>query len=98
MNKMMINNLGMTKEGKDGFSWTMFFFGLFPPLFRGDFKKTLTMLVLGIITCGISHIGFCFIYNKLYMENLIKKGYRPVDIHYVKYLRRKGIAVPHFSL
>lgn len=98
MSKMMINNLGMTKEGKDGFSWTIFFFWFLPPLFRGDLKKALTMLVLGIITFGFSHIIYCFIYNKLYMEDLIRNGYRPVDSRYVEFLRKKGIIVSQYIL
>ena len=32
------NSNGVTKTVKNGFSWTMLFFGAFVPLVRGDWK------------------------------------------------------------
>ena len=55
---------GQLKTVKLGFSWTTLFFGLFVPLLRGDFKWAAIMLVLAIITCGISWLVMPFIYNK----------------------------------
>lgn len=35
--KMVHEKTGLQKTGLIGFSWTSFFFGSFPALFRGDF-------------------------------------------------------------
>ena len=49
MKVFLRNDAGVTKECKVGFSWTMFFFGLFVSLLRGDFKWTILSAVLSII-------------------------------------------------
>lgn len=38
--KVMLKNenTGQIKQAKIGFSWTVFFFGFFPAIFRGDWK------------------------------------------------------------
>ncbi|MET3196768.1 DUF2628 domain-containing protein [Bacillus sp. OAE603] len=78
---------GLTKQVKVGFSWTTFFFGFLPALFRGDLKWAVIMLiieaVLGSFTLGIgafvAGIVFSFIYNKIYIRELIEKGYQPAN-------------------
>lgn len=76
---------GQIKEAPIGFSWTMFFFGFFPPLLRGDWKWVAIILGLGIISFGV--LGWiaifvgCFIWNKSYMNTLIERGYRLKDTH-----------------
>ena len=67
---------GLIKEAPVGFSWTTLFFGMFPALFRGDFKWTLIMLVAGFVTVGFAFFVFAFIYNRLYITSLIEKGYK----------------------
>ncbi|MGL5189100.1 MAG: HrgC protein [Cetobacterium sp.] len=71
------NNIGMVKQSKVGFSWTTFFFGFFPALFRGDFKYFLIQLLLAPLTLGFSSLVFMFIYNKLYIKDLLANGYEP---------------------
>lgn len=73
------NDIGMVKECKVGFSWTTFFFGLFPALFRGDWKWALIQFLCAIITFGISSLVFCFIYNKIYINGLLEKGFKPAS-------------------
>ncbi len=81
------NEAGLIKEVKLGFSWTTFFFGFFPALFRGDLKWAVIMFiieaVLGSFTLGIgasvTGIIFSFIYNKIYIKELIEKGYKPAN-------------------
>ena len=74
---------GLVKDGFFGFSWTTFFFGMFPALFRGDFVTFIggfvVLLILGILTAGIGSwiamIVWAFMYNKYYTRKLIEKGY-----------------------
>lgn len=66
----------MTKEVKEGFSWSVLFFGIFVPLIRGDWLWFLIMLVAAFVTSGFAWLVFPFIYNKIYINNLMEKGYR----------------------
>ena len=69
------NENGVTKEVKKGFSWTMLFFGVFVPLVRGDWKWFLITLIAAFVTFGISWLIFPFFYNKIYLNELLEKGY-----------------------
>lgn len=90
------------KQCKVGFSWTTLFFGFFPALFRGDWKWALIMffssMIIGAITIGIGGFGgglipiiFAFLYNKLYIKDLLESGYKPNDQNSYDILRSKGI-------
>lgn len=82
----LINNEGVIKEVKLGFSWTTLFFGIFPALLRKDFKWAMIMLGISItinlflfgLGALITGVLFAFIYNKIYIKNLLTNGYRPV--------------------
>lgn len=87
------NNVGVLKECKVGFSWTTLFFGFFPALFRGDFKWALVMFIVGWLTAGVSYLVFCFVYNGLYIKDLLSKGYEPVSEEDREILIRKGFVV-----
>jgi len=67
---------GLTKQAPVGFSWTTLFFGVFPALFRGDFKWTLIMLLAALFTAGLAWLVFPFIYNRLYITSMIEGGYK----------------------
>ena len=69
------NEQGVIKEVKVGFSWTMLLFGVFVPLVRGDWKWFLISMLAGLVTCGISWLIFPFFYNKIYLNELLEKGY-----------------------
>ena len=79
------------KSVKVGFSWTTFFFGFLPALFRGDWKWSLIMLVVSSITLGLSNLVFPFFYNKMYIRDLLEKGYKPMDQETRILLTTKGI-------
>lgn len=93
--RVMMKNpqTGLIKKGYFGFSWTVFFFGGFPPMFRGDWGTGLILIVLSIFTCGISNIIACFIYNKSYTTRLIEKGYVFADGEAVNDLARAKLGV-----
>jgi hypothetical protein len=81
------------KRVKKGFSWTMFFFGWFVPLFRGDFSFLILLgildiglFALGFVSGGIGDAGmfiinliFAFNYNQHYCLKLERKGYKAID-------------------
>ena len=81
----------MVKTVKVGISWTMFFFGFFVPLFRGDWKWAIIILIAGALTFSISSLVFMFIYNKIYINELLEKGYAAADGHAENVLASKGI-------
>jgi hypothetical protein len=66
---------GVVREAPVGFSWTTFFLSFWVPLTRGDWMWAIIMLVAVFITFGIAGILFAFIYNRLYIESLLKQGY-----------------------
>lgn len=70
---------GILKKGFYGFSWTSFFFGGLPAIFRGDIVTGLVITVLAILTCGIASLIWCFIYNKRYTLGLLEQGYEFYD-------------------
>ena len=67
---------GIVKDAPVGFSWTTFFFGFFPALIRGDWMWALIMIPCAFVFPFISNIVFSFIYNRIYIKNLIKQGYK----------------------
>ncbi|WP_028551307.1 hypothetical protein [Paenibacillus sp. UNC451MF] len=93
------NAAGGIKEVKVGFSWTTFFFGFFPALFRGDLKWAAIMFIaaaaVGTFTLGfgawVPGIIFSFIYNKMYIKELLEKGYHPADDQAQATLQMNGI-------
>lgn len=92
---------GAIKISYVGFSWTILFFGFFVPIFRGDFKWFLIMLVseivLGAPTVGIGagliHLVFSLIYNKIYTQNLLEAGYRPASERSEDILRSRDFII-----
>jgi hypothetical protein len=71
---------GGIKEAPVGFSWTTFFFGFFPALFRGDWKWAVIQLLLALLTFGLSSLVFMFIYNRLYIKELVGAGFKARSI------------------
>ena len=82
------------KQTKVGFSWTVFFFGPFPALFRGDWKWFLIILIANSFTAGFSNLVFIFIYNKLYINDLLLQGFVPNDHASHDILVSKGFFIP----
>lgn len=79
---------GQVREAPVGFSWTVFFFGCFPPLFRSHWSGFAILFIAALITFGISNVIFAFIYNKMYLKSLISEGFRvksgTVDLDFIQ--------------
>lgn len=82
---------GQYKTAPLGFSWTTLFFGCFPALLRSDWKWGAIQFVLAVVTSGISWLVMPFIYNKMYIKDLLNKGFVPTDENQCTYLVAKGI-------
>lgn len=59
-----------------GFSWTNLFMGPIVPLYRGDYKNTAIQAVVNSISGGLALLVWPFIYNKMYIKDMIKDGYK----------------------
>ena len=85
--QIMKHSTGVSKAAYVGFSWTVFLFGFWPPLFRGDFKwfgiGVLVALVnylllgvgIGIITTLVWWFFFAAKYNEWHMNDLRLAGF-----------------------
>lgn len=84
------NDAGQVKTPKIGFSWTVLFFGFFVPLFRGDAKWAIFMMIADVLTFWLANFLLCFLYNGIYVKDLLEKGYYPSDDYSLGVLRQKG--------
>jgi hypothetical protein len=81
---MLNPDTGLIKTGFYGFSWTTFFFGAFPALFRSDFITFVgvfvVLTIIAIATEGfgifLAMIVWAFMYNKYYTRRLIERGFK----------------------
>lgn len=95
---------GVMKTGYYGFSWTTFFFGGFPALFRGDFLTFIgTFVILFLIAIAlhpfvafIAMFVWAFLYNDYYTKKLLEKGYVFSDFQNKSEEASKalGVAIP----
>jgi NADH:ubiquinone oxidoreductase subunit H len=69
---------GHTIYAPEGFSWTTLFFGGFPAIFRGDILVGILILVLNVFTMCIASVIFAFVYNKMYINKYLEKGYKRI--------------------
>ncbi|MEW5773873.1 MAG: hypothetical protein AB1916_10165 [Thermodesulfobacteriota bacterium] len=84
---------GLVKKGLFGFSWTTFFFGGFPALFRGDILTGVLVIILNLVSMGIAGILWAFFYNKSYTTKLLEKGYEFADSEGVVSLAKSKLGV-----
>lgn len=69
-------NTGIIKKAPIGFSWTTLFFNFFPALLRGDVRGALIILLPTLVIPVIPNIVFAYIYNKIHIKNLLRKGFK----------------------
>ena len=70
------NKSGVVKDAPVGFSQTTFFFGFFPALIRGDWLWAVIIFAATFVTFGLAGLVFAFIYNRLYIQSLLKQGFK----------------------
>lgn len=93
MEMVLKSPIGEIKSIKTGFSWTTFFFGCFPAMFRGDWKWAIIMIIAALCTSGLSWFAFPFFYNRLYIQDLLNKGFRPLSSEHILFLQSKGYKI-----
>ena len=71
---------GIIKIAPVGFSWTLFLFGPIVAFIRGDVKGGLIVMLLLGLTYGVSSVVSPFLYNKYYIKELLKKGFKVVSV------------------
>lgn len=74
-----------------GFSWSTLFLGFLPAILRKDWKWAIIQLCLDHVTFGLSWLIMPFFYNKLYIKDLLKKGFIPYDDEEANHLVYEGI-------
>lgn len=80
---------GRVKNVKCGYSFSTLFWGFLAPLFRGDFLTAIILAIFNVNGIIYSYGAFSFlvnllfaaVYNKIYIKNLLKKGYTPFSRH-----------------
>ena len=70
------NKIGVMKEAPVGLAWTRWIFGVFPALIRGDWLWGIIIFAASAFTFGLAGIVFAFIYNRLYIQELLKQGFK----------------------
>src|ERR1035437_8647997 len=73
--KIAMTNGIEIKMAPIGFSWTTFFFGGIPALFRQDWIWGICMIIGNLLLYGFVGIIWSFFYNKMYVKGLFAKGY-----------------------
>lgn len=76
-------NTGETKVAPVGFSWTTLFWGVFPALFRLDWKNFAIQvgvhITIGLVSAGTLNIlplvVFSLIYNRMHIKDLVESGW-----------------------
>lgn len=71
---------GALKETPVGFSWSDFFFGFFPSIFRADWNWAVIKFILAKIAMNLSSIVLMFFYSKPYIKDLICAGFKAFSI------------------
>jgi len=56
------------------------FLVFFPAFFRSDWKRGILMILCSLVTFGFSWLIFVFIYNKLFIKELVNNGYKVKSI------------------
>lgn len=70
---------GLVKKIYKGFSWPIFFFGMFYLMYKSMWKWTVIAVLAALFTCFASWLIFPFITNRQYAKMLLEDGWTPDD-------------------
>lgn len=90
MIRFVNDETGQTREVKDGFSFTVLFFGPWALLFRGQWEIALLLIIvayvlnflffgIGGLFISLARILYAFEANNSLQKKLLNKGYRIVE-------------------
>ena len=82
---------GIVKEVPIGYSWITLAVGFFLPMYRADLKWFVFYFLGAIFTYGLGQWILAFFYNKNYIQNLLEKGYNPIDDYSKELLIKNNI-------
>ncbi len=91
---------GQSRIAMIGFSWTTLLFGPFPMVFRGNWKRFVIVLLIGIVTLGISNVFFAFTVNRMHVQDLLNDGFKVKSVErgtMKDVATALGIALPAFD-
>jgi hypothetical protein len=77
---ILSNDFGKVKSVKIGFCWTMAFFGPMVSGYRHDLKGTGIYILSSMVSLGLAWVVFPFIYNKMYLKDLLANGYTTTSV------------------
>lgn len=85
------NNIGVVRELKVGFSWTLLFFGGIPFFFRGMPVHAIAVMLASVFSGGIVNIIMAFIGNKMTARHYLENGYAPFSGRWDVAVREWGV-------
>lgn len=87
----LINEFKLCKKAPIGFSWGVLLLGVVYSIIKKEWKWVIIQLGLDLVTFGLSRIVMPFFYNKLYVLDLLKKGFVPTTYYELECLAYEGI-------
>jgi hypothetical protein len=75
MMNVIFSKNGIQRQVKVGFSWTVFFFGIFALAYRRQFGFAFLFLVLDLMLFWLPHLVYAFFANKHLAEQLATEGW-----------------------
>lgn len=73
----------LSRTAYEGFSWTTFFWGPFPALFRGDGVGILIgvgLVALSLVVPILPFLVWAFFYNRNHVDRLVANGWYPAAL------------------
>ena len=83
MSHAVFRKNNVLREVKVGYSWTVFFFGPFPFMFRGQWGWAALAFLLCFLTYGLAGPFIGFFANRSTARFLAENGWTPLNLHVI---------------